>query len=100
MVYVCGVALVAVSAIPHIMTSSLGVPTYLRLGMMLGCWMDRRLGAFVFVALGTGAIKPNVMNFGADQYDVQAIAVSSWLAKYARIRRSCRSRRPSSPTSI
>ena len=32
------------------------------------CW---QLGAFVFVALGTGAIKPNVMNFGADQYDVQ-----------------------------
>ena len=30
-----------------------------------------RLGAFVFVALGTGAIKPNVMNFGADQYDTQ-----------------------------
>ena len=30
-----------------------------------------RVGAFVFVALGTGAIKPNVMNFGADQCDTE-----------------------------
>lgn len=35
-----------------------------------------RLGAFIFVALGTGAIKPNVMNFGADQYDTE---VGVWL---------------------
>jgi dipeptide/tripeptide permease len=27
-------------------------------------------GSFVFVSLGTGAIKPNVVNFGAEQYDV------------------------------
>mmetsp|Transcript_37159 Transcript_37159/g.95969 ORF Transcript_37159/g.95969 Transcript_37159/m.95969 type:complete len:396 (+) Transcript_37159:690-1877(+) len=26
-------------------------------------------GSFIFVAVGTGAIKPNVMNFGATQYD-------------------------------
>lgn len=57
-VYVLGVLIVACSAIPDLMESSFGVPLYL-------------LGAFVFVALGTGAIKPNVMNFGADQYDTQ-----------------------------
>merc|ERR1711953_1167306 len=27
------------------------------------------IGAFIFVSLGGGMIKPNVMNFGADQYD-------------------------------
>mmetsp|Transcript_28967 Transcript_28967/g.68884 ORF Transcript_28967/g.68884 Transcript_28967/m.68884 type:complete len:612 (-) Transcript_28967:16-1851(-) len=57
-VYVLGVAIVALSAVPAIMATDASVPLYL-------------FGAFVFVALGTGAIKPNVMNFGADQYDVQ-----------------------------
>ncbi|CAK9067731.1 unnamed protein product [Durusdinium trenchii] len=57
-VYLLGVALVALAAVPSIMASAGGVPLYL-------------LGAFVFVALGTGAIKPNVMNFGADQYDTE-----------------------------
>ncbi|OLQ08920.1 Protein NRT1/ PTR FAMILY 8.4 [Symbiodinium microadriaticum] len=67
--------------IPDLMESSFGVPLYLCPGLVV------RLGAFVFVALGclaavrtpeaggrrpcTGAIKPNVMNFGADQYDTQ-----------------------------
>merc|ERR1712232_146986 len=27
------------------------------------------VGSYVFVAVGTGAIKPNVVNFGAEQYD-------------------------------
>merc|ERR1719408_1123862 len=27
------------------------------------------IGSFVFTAVGTGAIKPNVVNFGAEQYD-------------------------------
>eukprot|EP00931_Biecheleriopsis_adriatica_P124097 TRINITY_DN99193_c0_g1_i1.p1 TRINITY_DN99193_c0_g1~~TRINITY_DN99193_c0_g1_i1.p1 ORF type:complete len:632 (-),score=93.29 TRINITY_DN99193_c0_g1_i1:28-1923(-) len=57
-VYVIGVGIIAVSAIPQIMASAFGIPVYL-------------LGAFVFVSLGTGAIKPNVMNFGADQYDAE-----------------------------
>eukprot|EP00927_Polykrikos_kofoidii_P061283 TRINITY_DN56143_c0_g1_i1.p1 TRINITY_DN56143_c0_g1~~TRINITY_DN56143_c0_g1_i1.p1 ORF type:complete len:694 (+),score=88.50 TRINITY_DN56143_c0_g1_i1:279-2084(+) len=56
-VYAVGVALVSVSAVPSILSSTLCLPLYF-------------VGAFIFVALGTGAIKPNVMNFGADQYDV------------------------------
>lgn len=56
LLYIVGVSLVAVSAVPSIMSSELGLPMYL-------------VGALVFVAIGTGAIKPNVMNFGADQYD-------------------------------
>eukprot|EP00441_Pelagodinium_beii_P025945 CAMPEP_0197677352 /NCGR_PEP_ID=MMETSP1338-20131121/88260_1 /TAXON_ID=43686 ORGANISM="Pelagodinium beii, Strain RCC1491" /NCGR_SAMPLE_ID=MMETSP1338 /ASSEMBLY_ACC=CAM_ASM_000754 /LENGTH=554 /DNA_ID=CAMNT_0043258167 /DNA_START=138 /DNA_END=1802 /DNA_ORIENTATION=- len=56
--YIFGVALVTTSAVPEVMSSSAGLPVYL-------------LGSFVFVALGTGAIKPNVMNFGADQYDTE-----------------------------
>jgi len=56
MIYILGVVLVAISAVPEIMSSETGLPLYL-------------LGALVFVAIGTGAIKPNVMNFGADQYD-------------------------------
>lgn len=43
---------------------------------ILLCLEHLRLGAFIFVALGTGAIKPNVMNFGADQYDTE---VGVWL---------------------
>lgn len=55
--YVIGVALMAVGAIPAIMETTMGLVLYL-------------LGAFAFTAIGTGAIKPNVVNFGADQYDV------------------------------
>eukprot|EP00930_Biecheleria_cincta_P019315 TRINITY_DN14772_c0_g1_i1.p1 TRINITY_DN14772_c0_g1~~TRINITY_DN14772_c0_g1_i1.p1 ORF type:complete len:500 (-),score=73.12 TRINITY_DN14772_c0_g1_i1:136-1590(-) len=58
MVYVMGVGIIATAAYPEIMASDVGIPLYL-------------VGAFVFVALGTGAIKPNVMNFGADQYDAE-----------------------------
>lgn len=57
-IYVLGVVIIALSAIPAVMRNSISVPIYL-------------VGAFVFVALGTGAIKPNVMNFGADQYDTE-----------------------------
>lgn len=49
-VYFIGTVLVAVSA------KMLSIPLYL-------------VGCMVFVAVGTGAIKPNVMNFGASQYD-------------------------------
>lgn len=56
-VYVIGVALMALGAVPALMTQTTGYIVYL-------------LGAFVFTAIGTGAIKPNVVNFGADQYDV------------------------------
>lgn len=56
LVYVVGVVLVACAAIPRVMESSACLPLYL-------------CGALVFVSLGTGAIKPNVMNFGAAQYD-------------------------------
>lgn len=56
LVYVFGVSLVAVSAYPLVLASDASLPIYLA-------------GALIFVAVGTGAIKPNVMNFGADQYD-------------------------------
>lgn len=55
-VYIVGVALVAASAAPGVLSSQACLPLYL-------------VGSLLFVALGTGAIKPNVMNFGADQYD-------------------------------
>lgn len=55
--YVIGTVLIAVGAIPGLMTAALGPPIFL-------------LGAFVFTAIGTGAIKPNVVNFGAEQYDI------------------------------
>merc|ERR1711959_113326 len=41
---------------PAIMSTEIALPLFL-------------FGTLVCVALGTGAIKPNVMNFGADQYD-------------------------------
>lgn len=56
--YVIGVCMMAVGAIPFIMDNTLGLVLYL-------------VGAFVFTAVGTGAIKPNVVNFGADQYDIE-----------------------------
>jgi len=54
--YVAGVVLMAVAAIPSIMKTTTSVAIYI-------------IGAFVFMAIGTGAIKPNVINFGAEQYD-------------------------------
>jgi len=55
--YVIGVAMMAVGAVPGIIDTGAGPAIYLS-------------GAFAFTAIGTGAIKPNVVNFGADQYDV------------------------------
>jgi len=55
-VYCVGVFVVAISAEPTVMDSSWCLPLYF-------------IGSFVLVALGTGAIKPNVMNFGAEQYN-------------------------------
>lgn len=54
--YCIGVCMMAVASIPSIMDNMAGLVIYV-------------LGAFVFTAVGTGAIKPNVVNFGADQYD-------------------------------
>jgi dipeptide/tripeptide permease len=55
--YVVGMVFVAVSAVNPIMESqSIGRSIFV-------------VGSFVFVAFGTGAIKPNVVNFGAEQYD-------------------------------
>jgi len=54
--YVIGVAMMAAGAIPGIIDTGAGPALYLT-------------GAFAFTAIGTGAIKPNVVNFGADQYD-------------------------------
>lgn len=56
-VYVIGVAMMAVGALPSLMDEQIGFILYI-------------LGAFCFMALGTGAIKPNVVAFGADQYDL------------------------------
>jgi len=50
--YFIGTAMVAVASVPGIHNLNL----YL-------------VGTMVFIAIGTGAIKPNVMNFGASQYD-------------------------------
>lgn len=55
-IYVIGVAMMAVGAIPDLMKTSTGYYLFL-------------IGSFVFTAVGTGAIKPNVVNFGAEQYD-------------------------------
>jgi dipeptide/tripeptide permease len=54
--YVIGVAMIAVGSIEQLMTIALGKIIFM-------------IGAFVFTAIGTGAIKPNVVNFGAEQYD-------------------------------
>jgi len=54
--YVIGVVLMAVGALPAIVDTKAGPIIYL-------------VGGFVFTAIGTGAIKPNVVNFGAEQYD-------------------------------
>lgn len=51
-VYFGGTVLVAVSATPN----AVNIPVYLA-------------GCLFFISLGTGAIKPNVMTFGAAQYD-------------------------------
>jgi len=51
-----GVAMMAVSAIPTIIDKTVGPVIYI-------------IGAFALTAIGTGAIKPNVVNFGAEQYD-------------------------------
>jgi len=48
--------MMTIAAIPSIMDSTAGLVIYI-------------VGAFGLTAVGTGAIKPNVVNFGADQYD-------------------------------
>uniref|UniRef100_A0A7S1FCP5 Uncharacterized protein n=1 Tax=Noctiluca scintillans TaxID=2966 RepID=A0A7S1FCP5_NOCSC len=55
-VYCVGVCVVTYAAYPSVIDTESSLNIYL-------------LGSFVLVALGTGAIKPNVMNFGAEQYD-------------------------------
>merc|ERR1712216_216883 len=57
LIYFVGVSVIAISAIPLIMSSDVALWIYL-------------IGAFIFMDLGMGAIKPNVANFGAEQYDV------------------------------
>lgn len=55
--YVVGMALVALASVNSIMESAAtGKFVFLA-------------GSFILVSLGTGAIKPNVVNFGAEQYD-------------------------------
>merc|ERR1719444_573854 len=54
--YVIGVALMAAGALPSLMNNSVGYALYI-------------IGSFCFTAIGTGAIKPNVATFGAEQYD-------------------------------
>jgi len=56
--YVVGMVMVAVAALNPIMESP-------EMGQLIFL-----IGSFVFVSIGTGAIKPNVVNFGAEQYDV------------------------------
>jgi len=69
LVYVFGVFVVAFSAYPAIISTDLSEPLFL-------------LGAMVFVAIGTGAIKPNVMNFGAEQYDTNDAAEREQLKSF------------------
>lgn len=52
MLYVVGVWLIAIAALPQLTSFALFF-----------------IGAFIFVSIGGGMIKPNVMNFGAEQYD-------------------------------
>merc|ERR1711990_117595 len=48
--------MMALGALPSMIETKMGPIIYL-------------VGGFVFTAIGTGAIKPNVVNFGAEQYD-------------------------------
>jgi len=57
--YVCGTFIVAVSTLPHINSSVLFF-----------------FGAFFGVAVGTGGIKPNVCNFGADQISEEDVSMN------------------------
>jgi peptide/histidine transporter 3/4 len=72
-VYVIGVALMALGSVPALMSKTMGYLLYL-------------FGSFVFTAVGTGAIKPNVVNFGADQYDtsdpVEAMQQKSYFSYF------------------
>ncbi|KNC81492.1 hypothetical protein SARC_06180 [Sphaeroforma arctica JP610] len=52
-IYLCGTFVTAVAAYPTIMNDGL----YL-------------FGTLALIAIGTGGIKPNINNFGADQYDI------------------------------
>jgi len=56
--YVCGTFVVAVSTLPHINSSVLFFS-----------------GAFLGVALGTGGVKPNLCNFGADQISDEDVSM-------------------------
>lgn len=56
-IYFAGTVMVALTANPNLVGDSWALPVYLA-------------GCLVFISLGTGAIKPNVMTFGAAQYDV------------------------------
>ena len=56
-VYVVGVAMRAVGALPSLTDQQSGYRVYI-------------LRAFCFMAPDTGAVKPNVVAFGADQYDL------------------------------
>jgi len=56
--YVVGMVMIAIAGINGLMESESHI------GLVLFI-----VGSFVFVSFGTGAIKPNVVNFGAEQYD-------------------------------
>lgn len=56
--YVCGTFVVAVSTMPHLNSSVLFF-----------------FGAFLGVALGTGGVKPNLCNFGADQISDEDVSM-------------------------
>ncbi|CAK0808424.1 unnamed protein product [Prorocentrum cordatum] len=55
-VYVIGAWIHAIAAWPSIMRTAASLPISL-------------MGLSLFIAVGTGTIKPNVMSFGADQFD-------------------------------
>lgn len=54
--YFVGTVMVAIAANPNVVHWDGAIPMYLA-------------GCLVFISIGTGAIKPNVMTFGASQYD-------------------------------
>jgi dipeptide/tripeptide permease len=58
MCYLVGNMMIATGSLEQLMTAESGIGKTIFL-----------IGAIVFVAVGTGAIKPNVVNFGAEQYD-------------------------------